>query len=407
MKRILPILTVLFFVLNISFAQDGKPNMVIDSEVYDAGQVIRTGAPIEHAFLIKNTGTSQLKILDVRPACGCTVTRYDKVIAPGSEGKIYATVDISHFNGPIQKGVDIRTNDPKRPDTKLTIKATVKSLIETQPDETMRFIVSKGELKTQEMLLTPDPSVKILKPVVDSNMITATLTPQKDRVQKLTVDVKRTDTIGTHSTEVKILTEGPIKEMSIPVVIVVRGPLQVSPSAVSFHVKGYPEEVAVNYTVDVKQSPEPEALVVEKVEAGRKLKVLNESEGWYQVITFEAPAVKGAKPNSPKSVPFRKIGWIKTSVVKPVKLAELPGPKEVSIQTLNGKTFQVLELSSTLAAVKVEKKPNTANPGQFQLSVSLQHVDTSKKGNTRGEILVKTDNADQPQLRIPVFVNVT
>jgi hypothetical protein len=335
------------------------------------------------------------------------VTRYDKVIPPGSEGKIYATVDISHSNGPIQKSVDIQSNDPKRPDTRLVIKATVKSLIQAQPEEQIRFIVSKGELKSQDITLTPDPSVKILSSAADSDMIAAKLTPQKGGVQKLTVYLKRTDVIGTHSTEIKIATEGAIKEMGIPVVIVVRGPLQVSPPIVNFHVIGHPAEVIVNYTVDIKQTPDPGASLVEKVEAGRKLKVLSEQQGWYQVVTFEKPAVKGAKPTSPKSVPFRKIGWVKSSVVKPAKVAALPEPKEVSIQIANGKTFQVLGLSSTLASVKVEKKSNAATPGQYQLFVSLLKVDTTKKGNTRGEILVKTDNADQPQLRIPVFVNVT
>jgi hypothetical protein len=335
------------------------------------------------------------------------VTRYDKVIPPGSEGKIYATVDISHSKGPIQKGIDIKSNDPKRPAARLLIKASVKSLVEAQPEEQIRFIVNKGELKTQEIVLTPDPSVKILSSAVDSNIITAKLTPQKGGAQKLTVGLKRTDVIGTHSTEIKIVTEGPIKEMAIPVVIVIRGPLQVSPPIVNFNVVGRPAEVIVNYTVDVKQSPDAGAPLVEKVEAGRKLKVLSEAEGWYQVVTFEKAAVKGTNPTSPKSVPFRKTGWIKTSVVKPAKVAALPGPKEVSIQIANGKTFQVLGLSSTLANVKVEKKSSAANAGQYQLFVSLQQVDTSKKGNTRGEILVKTDNADQPQLRIPVFVNVT
>ena len=335
------------------------------------------------------------------------MTKFDKVIPPGSEGTIYATVDISHYNGPIQKSVDIKSNDPKRPDTRVTIKATVKSLIQIQPAEQIRFKVSKGEVKTQEVVLIPDPSVKILNSSVDSNMITARLTPQKDGAQKLTVELKRAEVIGTHSTEIKIATEGPIKEMGIPVVIVVRGPLQVSPPVVNFQVIGHPEEVIVNYTVDIKQAPDPGALVIEKVEAGRKLKVLSEQEGWYQVVTFEKPAQKGAKPSSPKSVPLRKIGWVKTSIVKSVKLADLPEPKEVSIQTVNGKTFQVLGLSSTLASVKVEKGPNATTPGQYQLFVSLLKVDTTKKGNTRGEILVKTDNADQPQLRIPVFVNVT
>ena len=334
------------------------------------------------------------------------MTRYDKVIPPGSEGKIYATVDISHYSGPVQKTIDVKSNDPKHPSTRLVIKANVKSLIEVKPDEHIRFMVSKGEVKTQEVVLVPDPSVKILNASVQSNMITARLTPQKGGAQKLTVDLKNAEVIGTHSAEIKVVTEGPIKEMGIPVVIIVRGPLQVSPPIVNFYVMGHPEEVIVNYTVDVKQAPDPAALVVEKVEAGRKLKVLSEQEGWYQVVTFERPAQK-ANASSPKSASLRRIGWVKTSVVKPVKMAQLPEPKEVSIQIMNGKMFQVLGLSSTLASVKVEKKSNAATPGQYQLFVSLLKVDTSKKGNTRGEILVKTDNADQPQLRIPVFVNVT
>lgn len=67
MIRVLPIFFVLLFVLTLSFAQDGKPNMVIDKEIYDAGVVVRTGAPIEHVFLIKNTGTGELRIFDVKP----------------------------------------------------------------------------------------------------------------------------------------------------------------------------------------------------------------------------------------------------------------------------------------------------------------------------------------------------
>ncbi len=67
MKRVLPIFIVLLFVLTLSFAQDGKPSMVIDQEIYDAGVVVRTGAPLEHVFVIKNTGNGELRIFDVKP----------------------------------------------------------------------------------------------------------------------------------------------------------------------------------------------------------------------------------------------------------------------------------------------------------------------------------------------------
>jgi hypothetical protein len=67
MKRSMSVLAVLFFLLATLGAEDGKPNMVIEQEMFDAGVVLRAGTPIEHAFRIKNTGTAELKILNVDP----------------------------------------------------------------------------------------------------------------------------------------------------------------------------------------------------------------------------------------------------------------------------------------------------------------------------------------------------
>jgi len=67
MKRFSILALFLLLVAAICFAQTGKPNMVIDQEIFDAGQVIRTGAPIEHVFRVKNTGDSDLNILEVKP----------------------------------------------------------------------------------------------------------------------------------------------------------------------------------------------------------------------------------------------------------------------------------------------------------------------------------------------------
>ncbi len=327
------------------------------------------------------------------------MTRFDKVIPPGSEGKIYASVDIGHSKGPVQKLVDIKTNDPKRPDAKVVIKATIKTLVDVQPTEQIRFSVSKGTLKTMDLFLMPDPSVKLLPPVVRSELISAKLTPDKNGRQKLTVDLKKSDIIGTHATEIQIPVEGPIKEVIVPVIIMVQGPLQVTPRIISFVLKGYPEEVLVNESVNVMQAADPAAAVVEKVAAGRKLKVINESKGWLQVITFQ-------KEGTAQSVPVQRIGWVQSTAVKPLKLADLPDPQEISIQISNGKTFHVLDLRSTLPSVKVDKKAAGSNPGTYQLTVRLLDMDRNKKGNTRGEIVVNTDNVDQPQLKIPVFINV-
>jgi hypothetical protein len=399
MRHVLPLILVLLFVNSVLLAQDAKPHMIIDQPVYDAGIVVRDGAPIEHTFVVKNTGKGELKILEVKPGCGCTITRFDKVIAPGSEGKIHASVDIAHIKGPMRKSVFIKTNDPDRSDVTVDIKATVKTLVDVQPHEQLNIVVNKGAQSTQELFLVADPTVKLLSPVVTSNLISAKLTPEKNGRQKLTVQVTNSDIIGTHATEVTIPVQGPIKEVVVPVVINVRGPLEVSPRIVSFMLKGHPEEVVASNSIDVRQAPNPSAVVVEKIPGGRKLKVLNEAEGWYQVMTMQ----KSVDGNSART---QRIGWIPVSAAKTTRPPGPPDPQDISIRIAKGKTFNVLGLRSTLPSVKVEKKVKGSTPGAYELSVRLEPVDRKKKGTTRGEILVSTDNADQPQIKIPVFVNV-
>ncbi len=70
MKRfgiLLFVVTFLFVVSGFLQAQNGKPKMQIDQEVFEAGEVYRPGPNIEHAFVIKNTGTGPLNIVSATP----------------------------------------------------------------------------------------------------------------------------------------------------------------------------------------------------------------------------------------------------------------------------------------------------------------------------------------------------
>jgi len=50
------------------FAQTNKqPKMAIDQEIYNVGEIYRTGRNIEHAFTIRNTGNTDLNIISVTP----------------------------------------------------------------------------------------------------------------------------------------------------------------------------------------------------------------------------------------------------------------------------------------------------------------------------------------------------
>jgi hypothetical protein len=98
------------------------------------------------------------------------VTNFDKVIPPGSEGKVHASIDISHIKGLVEKAVDVETNDPALPHTKLSIKANVKTYFDMRPTENLRFTVTKGKAETKELIIVPtyEKPVKLLTPTINN-----------------------------------------------------------------------------------------------------------------------------------------------------------------------------------------------------------------------------------------------
>ncbi len=112
---------------------------VIDFEIVPKGKVL------DHTFEIRNAGTGDLKIVNVTPACGCTVVDYDRVISPGSVGKVAAKVDTSDFTGPISKTIAVKTNDPATPQIQLVVKAKVQPYVGIEPGFA-RYIYVQGEV---------------------------------------------------------------------------------------------------------------------------------------------------------------------------------------------------------------------------------------------------------------------
>jgi len=72
MKRIAKGMIVLAFVaLSVNlFAQGNagaKPKLVVEQPTFEAGNIYRTPQRLEHAFIVKNTGTAELQILAAKP----------------------------------------------------------------------------------------------------------------------------------------------------------------------------------------------------------------------------------------------------------------------------------------------------------------------------------------------------
>lgn len=125
------VLASLLFASPALLAQEG-PTAVPVEPIRDF-DVVAKGEVVEHDFQIRNAGDETLVIEDVRPACGCTVARYDEEIAPGEIGTVHAEVDTTDFFGPISKSIAVYTNDDENPKLQLVVKAKVMAYVSATP----------------------------------------------------------------------------------------------------------------------------------------------------------------------------------------------------------------------------------------------------------------------------------
>ena len=93
------------------------------------------GAPNAVAvFKYENKGDAPIHIKAVRPSCGCTTAALAKNdVAPGEKGEITATFNIGDRTGTQTKSITVETDDPQKPQTVLTLKATIAQYLELQP----------------------------------------------------------------------------------------------------------------------------------------------------------------------------------------------------------------------------------------------------------------------------------
>jgi hypothetical protein len=89
---------------------------------------------VNAVFKYENKGETPVHIKAVKPTCGCTTAALPKNdVAPGEKGEITATLDIGDRTGVQVKTVTVETDDPKAPQTVLTFKATIASVLDLQP----------------------------------------------------------------------------------------------------------------------------------------------------------------------------------------------------------------------------------------------------------------------------------
>lgn len=112
MKKLMYILSAVFLLIGISFAQSGKGAVISSAQPeHDFGVIKEAAGKVSHTFIIKNTGSAPLAITRVVASCGCTTSKHDaEPIAPGKEGKITVTYDPAGRPGQFVKTIAVYSN---------------------------------------------------------------------------------------------------------------------------------------------------------------------------------------------------------------------------------------------------------------------------------------------------------
>lgn len=119
----------------------------IDPTSSDWGQIAMFKGPVSKVFRIKNTGTDPLKVFNIRTSCHCTtaqlttvtdesplfkmdsVSSWVGIVAPGKEAKLTVVFDPAFHGpdavGPINRFVEVETNDSTLPKITFTITGNV------------------------------------------------------------------------------------------------------------------------------------------------------------------------------------------------------------------------------------------------------------------------------------------
>jgi hypothetical protein len=106
-------------------AEGMQPRIEAMPMTFDFGS-IDEGVRSKAVYTLKNTGTSELVIFDVKPTCGCTVANLSsKKIAPGETATLEAIYDSHNASGAVRRFINIQTNDPKNQTFTLGIAANV------------------------------------------------------------------------------------------------------------------------------------------------------------------------------------------------------------------------------------------------------------------------------------------
>jgi hypothetical protein len=108
---------------------------VFPERAFDFGNVAR-GSQVRHSFPVVNRTNSDVHIVDWRTKCGCTNVKVGaRLIPPGTQTTIEATIDTTRFQGPKASGLTLVIDRPNSIEVDLNLTCFIRTDVDLAPGQ--------------------------------------------------------------------------------------------------------------------------------------------------------------------------------------------------------------------------------------------------------------------------------
>lgn len=237
----LPAITAAFVVqlvdLTAQVPPSSQPHAVLAEVEHDFGTVSQ-GVVVRHTFTIRNDGAVPLEIRRIDMLQPSMKSRFPSVVAPGAEGRITIEWDTTRISGELSAEAVVTTNDPTRPDIRLSLRGAAIAPLAIEPAPILFFSVYRDETASQRVSLVNNQShavaVNGLRPEGE-HFQAAVETVEAGKRHDIVVTIPPGLPAGRYRESLVVITDDPERrQIAIGVNVFVKNDVYASPELIEF-----------------------------------------------------------------------------------------------------------------------------------------------------------------------------
>ena len=243
-----------------------QPRIFCEEPTFDFGSR-DASETVDHTFVLKNTGTADLEIRRVQPACGCTTAELEKkIVPPGESSRISAKLSLAGRSGELQKPILIESNDPANPSLQLVMKGVIGADFEISPSTLVLRKASPEVAATASVILKSLKNEKF--EIINAKSESGKLKVRWDKFPnenafQLTANIEEQFQPGQYGDKIIVETNHTTKkQLEIGVIVIVPSQIVVAPMKIVLDPKSH---APVSRTIVLK-NPAKESLAIDKIE---------------------------------------------------------------------------------------------------------------------------------------------